>query len=189
MLSEVERRQVTDSTIARVRTGRSRRRYEPALRVEQLHKKLLSRLDRDAIRRAIEERALVARTDDVLLELLCGFAIERALRSLGWTVSHPGLVGSGKFICCTRDSRVIDVFYQRMPKDLSRGSIYGDVQNAHAFPGTGALRPDYVLRCTSPNCLRYLLVEVKGVDRPVEDSAREAVRDLLAYRRAFFHGS
>ncbi|HKF79191.1 MAG TPA: hypothetical protein VKB17_00005, partial [Thermoleophilaceae bacterium] len=52
------------------------------------------------------------------------------------------------------------------------------------FKRAGALRPDFVLRLhTSPP--RWLLIEVKGVERPVWDSAREALRDLLAYRRAF----
>jgi hypothetical protein len=185
MLSEIERRPIPGSKIARVRSGRSRRRYEAALQVAALYQSLLLRLDRDAIRRMVEQHALVARTDDVLLELLCGFAIEKALGELGWTTSHPGLFSTRKFITAKQDDRVVDVFYQHAPDALNAESIYRHVQEAHTFPGTGRLRPDFALRCSSPQGVRWLLVEVKGVDRPVEDSAREALLDLLGYRRAF----
>ena len=96
MLNEIERRPVTGAKIARVRSGRSRRRYDAAVRVTMLHQELLRRLDRTAIRRAVEEHGLITRTDDVLLELLSAFEIERALRELGWRTSRPGLVSSGK---------------------------------------------------------------------------------------------
>jgi hypothetical protein len=185
MLSEIERRPITGSKLARVRSGRSRRRYEAALRVAALYQTLLRRMDRDAIRRAIEQHALIARADDVLLELLCGFKIESALQDLGWKTTLPGLVRSGRFLRAKHGMASIDMYYQRAPKALGQPSIYGDVQTAHAFPGTGVLRPDYVLRFTHLGSIRWVLVEVKGVDRPVEDSAREAIQDLLAYRRAF----
>jgi len=46
--------------------------------------------------------------------------------------------------------------------------------------------PDLVLRRKDADGVRWLLVEVKmGTSRGVEESARAAVRDLLAYRRAF----
>ena len=163
MLSEVERRPITGSKIARVRSGRSRRRYAAALQVTALYQSLLRRLDRETIRRMIEQHALVARTDDILLELLCGFAIERALKDLGWTTSLPGLVRSRKFVTAKKDDRIVDVFYQHTPDALAVSSIYGQVQTAHAFPGLGSLRPDFVLRCSSPEGMRWLLVEVKGV--------------------------
>ena len=46
--------------------------------------------------------------------------------------------------------------------------------------------PDLIIKTTTSNDeTRWLLVEVKGGERAVADSARAAVRDLFGYRRAF----
>jgi hypothetical protein len=184
-LTEVERRPVTGSTIARIRSGRNRRRYSSALDVARVYQSLLRRIDRPAIREAIQERALVTREDDVLLELLCAFRIEKALQDLGWKISRPGLVRSGRLIRARKATEIIDVYYQHAPNELAKGSIYGEVQQAHAFSGVGLLRPDLVLRYSANGHVRWLLIEVKGVQRSVEKSARQALLDLLAYRQAF----
>ena len=185
-LTEVEKHPITPRLIARVRGGRAARRYEPALDVVQLHRKYLRRLDREAIRRAVEEYALVASSDEVLLELLALFAVQRALKQQGWSVDLPGIVrGSGAVIQGARSSKRIDVYYQRTPPELSRGSRYGEVQRLHNFDAIGGLRPDLIFRLGSPSGVRWLLVEVKGIQREAKDSAREALQNLLAYRRAF----
>jgi hypothetical protein len=77
------------------------------------------------------------------------------------------------------------VYFQHTPVELSAGSIYRSVQRAHDFGATGGLVPDLVLRLRGPDESRWLLIEVKGVERSVGDSARAAASDLLAYRRAF----
>jgi hypothetical protein len=185
MLSSLPRALITPHTIARVRASRSRRRYQAALDVVGLHTKFVRHLNRDALRDAVQDNALVTSADDVLLELVAGFAIERALRSLGWRVVRPGLVRGGLFLRATRTETKLDLYYQHTPPALSAGSIYAEIQRHHAFKGRGALIPDYVARVSSGGGSRWLMFEVKGVHRPVSDSARAAVQDLLAYRRAF----
>jgi hypothetical protein len=93
-------------------------------------------------------------------------------------------VRGGLFLTAHRNGSTLDLYYQHAPPSLTAGSLYRRVQRHHPFKRAGSLIPDYVLRLhTSP--ARWLLIEVKGVERPVWDSAREALRDLLAYRRAF----
>jgi hypothetical protein len=185
MLGEVERRPITPVTVSRVRGGRHRRRYQAALDVFKLYQRLVARLDRAAVRDAIEQHALVSSHDDVLLELLCLFRVERALKAAGWLVSFPGLVRSGKILEARRAEVRLQLFYQHTPPALAEGSIYRAIQERHSFVGTGGLIPDMVMLISGQGEIRWLLVEVKGVERPVADSARVAARDLLGYRRAF----
>jgi hypothetical protein len=42
-----------------------------------------------------------------------------------------------------------------------------------------------VMQITTGDETRWLLIEIKGVQRDVAESARAAIQDLLAYRRAF----
>jgi hypothetical protein len=50
----------------------------------------------------------------------------------------------------------------------------------------GGLIPDLVIEMRENGVSRWLLIEVKGgAKRSVGDSARAAILDLLAYRRAF----
>lgn len=185
MLSDIERRVPDERTIARVRSGRARRRYRPTVDVASLHRTLLRRLDRALLRNLIEHHALAARENDVLLELLSAFRIEAAFKKLGWSVSIPGLVRGGMvLLTAQRDEMTATVWYQHAPPGLSGRSVYGDIQRLHGI-AVGRLRPDFVVRVTSAGSERWLVVEVKGVQRDVEDSARHAVLDLLAYRRAF----
>jgi hypothetical protein len=153
--------------------------------VVALYQRLVARLDRGAIRDAIERHALASSRDDVLLELLCLFQIERALRTTEWTLSFPGLVRSGKVLEARRAQTRLQLFYQHTPSALAKGSVYRTIQRTHSFPGTGGLIPDMVFLISGESATRWILVEVKGVQRPVADSARVAALDLLAYRRAF----
>jgi hypothetical protein len=185
-LSEVEQHPITPRLVARVRTGRAARRYAAAIEVTQLHRKYLRRLDRNAIRSAVENFALVASADEVLLELLVLFAVEHALDEQGWEISLPGVVsGGGVALACRRGDQQLEVSYQSTPAGLSRESRYGQVQRIHGFAPVGPLRPDLVLRFSSGHQLRWVIVEVKGIQREVKDSARAALQNLLAYRRAF----
>jgi hypothetical protein len=186
-LTEIERRSPTPRSLRRVQSGRSSRRYQPALDVIATYRSFLARLDRNAIRKSIEEMALAASKDDVLLELLTAFQIERALKKGKWAVSYPGLVQTGQFLRATRAGVTLRMFYQQAPNDLAQGSIYRAVQKAHPFKAAGSLRPDFVLQVDEGGERRWILVEVKGVERTVEKSARAALLDLLAYRRAFDH--
>src|SRR5262249_22486382 len=129
---------------------------------------------------------LVASSDEVLLELLALFAVEHALKEQDWSINLPGIVGgTGAVIRGVRGQQAIEVYYQRVPMKLSQASRYGEVQRIHEFDAIGGLRPDLIFRIESPSGTRWLVVEVKGIQREAKDSAREALQNLLAYRRAF----
>ena len=184
-LTQVRRVEVTPRSLTKVRTGRAARRYAPAVEAFQLLQAYLRRADREAIRRAVEEHALLATADDVLLEVMVVFGIERALEAAGWTLSRPGLVQAGPILRAKRSGTTVDVFYQRAPKALAIGSRYQRVQAVHSFRNSAPLRPDFVMRIRGSDQERWIVGEVKGVERAVEKSARAAILDLLAYRRAF----
>ncbi len=79
-LIDVPAKLPTPTTIARVRASRNRVRYQAALDVVELYQRYIGRLDRSAIRDAVEHHALIASRDSVLLELECAFGTIRALR-------------------------------------------------------------------------------------------------------------
>jgi hypothetical protein len=176
----------TSTTLSRVRTGRARLRYQKALEVVELYQRYIARLDRDAVRDAVERRGLIASRDSVLLELHCAFDTIKTLRRLGWKAPPTGLLSPPVIFRGERDETELEVFYQAAPRALSAGSLYREVQTAHGFSSTGGLIPDLVIKTTSNGETRWLLIEVKGGEkRSVADSARLAARDLFVYRRAF----
>ena len=104
-----------------------------------------------AVQDAVENRGLITSDDDVLLELLCAFDVIRLLRESGWnSIDRPVLIGPGRkqpvLFTGTRSGYVLELTYQATPPDLSRGSLYGDVQKAHKFTRASGLRPDLVIR-------------------------------------------
>jgi hypothetical protein len=107
-----------------------------------------------------------------------------ALSSLGWNVGRLGLVSGSLVLSAYRNEERLEIVYQATPKGLRANSRYRQVQQLHAIP-PGGLRPDLVLRRTVDGADHWLLVEVKGGERKIEESARAALLDLLAYRSAF----
>ena len=63
-------------------------------------------------------------------------------------------------------------------------SRYTQVLRQHGFTQPSGLRPDVILRRATDGWERWLLVEVKLYGH-VEDGARAALQNLLAYRRTF----
>jgi hypothetical protein len=183
-LSEIDTRPTGPRVVMRVRAGRSRRSYASVLEVVDLHRNYIARLDRQAVREAIEHHALVTRRDPVLLELLCAFIVLQTLEQLGWP-PQVGLLRAPLLLSSRKDSKRVDLYYQHAPMDLTAASIYRSVQRGHGFAAVGGLIPDMVLRIAQGSDVRWLLIEVKGVERSVAESARAAASDLLAYRRAF----
>ncbi len=173
------------TVLSRVRGGRHRRRYKPALDVVDLYARFIARLDRSALRDAVEQRALLASRDDVLLELECVFGTIRALREQGWQAPPDALLRPPLVFRGRRAGDEVELFYQHAPLALRNGSHYETIQRAHDFAGTGVLRPDLVLRLRQGSTTRWLLFEVKGGIGRVADYARDATLDLLAYRRDF----
>lgn len=188
-LLEVERRPPTSRSIRRVSSGRHTRRYAPVLEAHRVFNQLVARRDYKAIRETVEEHALVTREDATLFELLCTFKFVDALVGCGWSVSPFRLFGGHLRLSGTRGSNErLDVWYQGVPNGLGHPSIYRDVLKAHGIGGSARLVPDMVVRRQGGAGDRWLLVEAKlGIKRSVTDSARAALSDLLAYRRAFHH--
>jgi hypothetical protein len=186
-LAELEAGLPSPTALARVRSGRARRRYQAALDVIDVYQRYIARLDREALREAIEERALVVSDDPTLLELECAFGAIRALREQGWQGGPDALLGRGSSLIFRgrRGPARIDVHYQSAPPELARDSRYVGVQRAHQFGSSGVLRPDLVLRIDAADDVRWLLVEVKKRVAGVADAARAATLDLLGYRRAY----
>jgi hypothetical protein len=183
-LLEVQRRPMTPTKLARIRSGRHRRRYQSVLDAYERYRLLAEHLDRKAIQEAIETYGIVSRDDATLFELVSTFHIIEALRELGWRLSRLGLFEGALRIQGRKGSAELELTYQATPKDLSRGSVYQDVQRHHQLK-SGALRPDLVIKLCREDEERWLLIEVKGGERPVAQSARAAAYDLLAYRTAF----
>lgn len=103
------------TTISRVRTGRARLRYRKALEVVELYQRYIARLDRDAIRDAVEHRALIASRDSVLLELHCAFDTIKTLRHLGWQAPTNGILWLPVIFRGHRNEAKVEVFYQATP--------------------------------------------------------------------------
>jgi hypothetical protein len=172
--------------IARVRASRRRHTYSSVLAAIHAYQELIACLNRQAIKSAIESHALVTRDDAVLLELLAVFRTMKALTGLGWKGQELPLIRGGRIFSGAKEGRTIELYYQATPAALKKGSLYGEIQRSHGFSGIGGLIPDLIVEVSGPTGgTRWLLLEVKGVKRPVADSARAAILDLLAYRRAF----
>lgn len=184
MLLEVERRPPTPRVVARVRAGRHHRRYQHAIGAWERYRSLITQVDRAALRELIESTALVTRHDAVLFELLCTFAVIDALRGCGWHVDPLRLFGGSLRMAARRSHERVELWYQRTPRMLAEPSRYTQVQRYHGFAHPSDLRPDMVLRRAGGASEHWLLVEVK-LRRSVEEAARAALQDLLAYRRAF----
>jgi hypothetical protein len=184
-LADVTLQAPAPRTITRVRSGRHRRTYRSVLDVVALYSRFIARLDRGSIRDAIERHALVTSRDPVLLELLCAFRIMAGVRDLGWKSAPARLLHPPRLLRAVKDDCRLDLYYQHAPSGLRRSSVYRDIQHAHQFASVGGLIPDLVMRLERPGSVRWLMFEVKGVERAVEASARAAAFDLLAYRRAF----
>jgi hypothetical protein len=183
-LLEVERRPMSPMKLGRIRSGRHARRYKAVLDAFAQYRSLAERLDRTAIRNAVEVHGLVSRDDPTLFELLCTFRLLDVLKQRGWRLGRLGLFAGSLRVRGTRGTEKLVVAYQRTPKALSRNSSYRTTLQDHEVP-PGPLRPDLVLRYRSARGDRWVVVEAKGGKRFVEESARAATFDLLAYRSAF----
>lgn len=187
MLSAVERVPPTPRSLSRIRTGRSHHRYNRVLAAYDLLALLVGQLDRQAIRGAIERAGLVAAEEATLFELLTTFRLVDELALVGWRL-HPFSLFRGRVHTrgVRADGRRIQLWYQSTPPDLALPSQYRHVLAAHGFPRQQDLRPDLVLRWTDrAQNDRWLVIECKLRSTGVGPAAREALADLLTYRRAF----
>jgi hypothetical protein len=184
MLSEVERRPITPPKVARIRSGRHKRRYHSALQAWTVYQSLVERLDRDAIHQAIQEHAIVIADTPTLFEVLCTFTTIDCLKSAGWKVEPLTLFGGSLRLNAHRGGEILQLYYQGTPQALSKGSLYLSAKRAHNLAGPGH-RPDIVLRRKSLGPNQWFVIEVKGGKYEVARYAVAALQDLLAYRRSF----
>lgn len=187
MLSSIEPTPPTPRTLARIRSGRTRQRYATVLAAHDSLVSFVERPDREAIRSAIEHAGLVTADEAVLFQLLTTFHLVDALDAQGWSMSSFGLMqGSAYAKGRKSDSRELELWYDSVPHDLARGSQYKQILMSHGFSGQHDLRPDIVVRwVTRDGQIRWLVVECKLRKAGVEEAARQALIDLLAYRQAF----
>lgn len=107
-----------------------------------------------------------------------------SLRGQGWTLGRLGLFRGSLRLHGQRGDVELELTYQATPRALSADSVYRSIQQRRGI-SPGGLRPDLVIRTTSRGTQRWLLIEVRGGERSLADSARAAAHDLLAYRTAF----
>lgn len=184
MLTEIERRPITPRARARINSGRYRRRYASVIAAYDRYRDLVGRLDRESLQHAVETYGLISRDDPTLFELHCTFQVLGGLERLGWRIGRLGLFAGSLRLAARREEQTLEITYQAVPRSLRRGSAYRTVQAKHGI-STGPLRPDLVLLHRHGGQTRWIIVEVKGGHRRVEESARAALYDLLAYRTAF----
>jgi hypothetical protein len=190
MLATINRARPTPRSLARIQSGRNLLRYAPLLGAYARLTSLVEQLDRQAVRAAVEHAGLVTADEATLLELLTTFRVIDELRKGGWQMQPFALFQGHVHTSGQRDDgRQIDLWYQSTPPDLRTGSRYRRVLTSHGFPRQGGLRPDLVLRWAHRNgSSRWLLIECKlSQSMGVGHAARQALADLLAYRRAFDH--
>jgi hypothetical protein len=185
-LLEIERRPPMPRSVARVRSGRNRRRYGSVLNAYELHRKTLGELDRATIRELVERDALAIVKDEVLFEVLCIFDIVDALRELGWKV-QPLYLFSGKLrLRAKRGAEQLKVWYQTTPREFRARSQSVEVLRRHGVAAQ-PLRPDFVIRHLrfTGDSPRWLIGEIKLFRQRPEDGARAALQNLFAYRQAY----
>lgn len=183
-IQEIQRARPSTRDLIRIAQGPSRRRYAAVLEAFELWRQLIAQLDTPRLRELIEQHALVTTQDPILFEIRCAFEILESLHKLSWRGDKLRVFHGGLTEVFARDQETITVWYQQVPAALANHSRYRDIQRAHRIP-VGSLRPDLVLRRDTPTGPSWLLVECKLSEKRVEQPARAALVDLLAYRRAF----
>jgi hypothetical protein len=160
--------------------------YQEALEVYEQLQRLVERLDRQAIRGAVEQTGLSITDDNCLFELLILFKTLSILSDQGLLIGNFSFVGGVQrtlSIRCKRNYDQLEVWYQRPPGDLSKNSIRTEVLKDHGVK-VGTTRPDGIIRRSNADIAHWVLIECKRYDDP-SIGAREGVTDLLAYRRSF----
>jgi len=134
----------------------------------------------------IEELGLSITKDSTLFEVLCLFEILRVLSEDHWHLDSLTLMEGSLTLKGRRSNDRLQLWYQRIPGGLSTGSAYTGVQSHHGILDAKELLPDIVIRLDSGGSHRWFVLECKmGTKRSAEASARAALHDLFAYRRAF----
>jgi hypothetical protein len=188
MLTPIKRVAPTPRSLARITSGRARVSYSGVVTAYNKLDALVERLDRDAIRSAIEDVGLVTSEEHILFELLTLFRVIAALEKLGWQLQPLGLFrGAVGTRGVSSDGREIELWYQPKAPVLGNLSRYREVLEQHGIRAPHDLRPDFVLRWRSATqAHRTMMIECKlSTTDGVEKTARGALKDLFLYRQAF----
>lgn len=120
------------------------------------------------LREAVRQRYLEPMNLDVLYELFVLFSFMVQCEQAGWEVELQRLIGghTGPVAVYRRHTKVLRVYYQRVPESLASVSRYKGVMAAHGV--RRSLRtPDIIVEMvTAGGSPRYLLVEVKRSSDP-----------------------
>jgi hypothetical protein len=171
--------------LARIRTGRHRRRFKSALNLYERYDSLIAKLHRPSLMDAVEHGGLVIQADGTLFELYVLFAVLDWFRNTGWVIDRPRVFSGRLTVRGARGPQRVAIHYQRVPKLLAGTSRYGLTLAAHGV-APSELRPDLVLIADDGSNQRLLLVELKmSRKRQVTVSVREALKDLLTYEAGY----
>lgn len=189
-ISSIDRVAPTPRGITRIRSGRNAQRYASVINAYDKLVALVEQMDRNAVREAVEGAGLVTAEGSILFELLTAFQVIDALKAADWSMESFTLFAGHVYTTGSKpDGRQLRFWYQATPNDLAASSQYMDVLTDHAFTRSRPLRPDIVLQWTNPGSdQRWLLIECKLITsqvRAVSTAARQALADLLLYRRDF----
>lgn len=184
-LSQLGSHEPAARQLARVRTGRHRRRFASALRAWDLHQGLVRHLEAHQLRSSVERGGLVVQSDDRLFEVWCLFLTLQTLASEGWALPRPRIFSGGLRTVAMKDHQRLIVYFQTVPAGWREVSRYRLMLQAHGI-GTTDFQPDLILVLSEDGVERSLLVEVKmGKKRTAAESSREALQNLLAYESAY----
>jgi len=156
----------------------------PILEFVRIVRDALDDLEATCVRDVLEQQLLSPAEDEVLFELLTGFAIVDALVRRGYREKGARLIGKSAvpFATLERATNRFSMWWQRTPWQF--GVAAGATSQFHnvlelAGMSRSSLRPDFVLIGENPE--RLLLVEVKHSIREKASVERDGIRDALAY--------
>ncbi|RZT84909.1 hypothetical protein EV383_1767 [Pseudonocardia sediminis] len=187
-LSEVTPASLSSRDAAALRSPRLRRRFSAALDAHAVHQRLISHVDRAAIRDSVERYGFAASSDGTLFEIAVLFALRLQLQVAGFALEPLRLFRGRLRFGGRRGDEQIMGFYQETPSSWRDSSQYRAAQLAHGFAAVHDLRPDVTLRLErAGEPTRWLAIEAKTTEGSVgvPRLARRALTDLLAYRAAF----
>lgn len=171
--------QVHARDLQRVEKGRAARRFQDVTAFWRLHDRLGRLHDLYLLREMVESTALLASTDEALLEVLVLLDLLDALRARGWERSRLVLIRGQAAIAHTRGGQRLTVHYQGAPRGLP--SRYNRTLRQHGL-GTPGLRPDVVLDHRGADGARTITVIEVKLRRSPSAATRAALFDLLAYK-------
>jgi hypothetical protein len=181
LLEVLRVRQVPERVLASLQRERD---AAPILAFLRMIRDALDDLEVSCVREVLEQQILSPAEDEVLFELLAGFAIVDALGRRGYTENSARLIGKSSipFATLEQSNSRIAVWWQRSVWQFAltnaATSQFHRVLDLAAM-SRSSLRPDFLILRENPT--RVCLVEVKHTVRENVSGERDGIRDALAY--------